>query len=1012
MLKQVLPYFLFTVDIYAQLSGSAYRALGQPDLRQSGTNMVQGLEMNSPYGVALDARGGELHLYVSDTRNHRVLAWRDAASYQIGNAPDLVLGQPGPQYSTPMGIGAKGFNGPLGLVVDPGSGNLYVTDFGNSRVLRFPNPFANPTRVDPDNVYGQAGFSAKSTTPGVTSHSLSQPRAVAFDSAGNLWVADSGNNRVLRFNAATLDSVDPGADIVLGQADFSSNGRNRSSNAVGPSGFDLPSGLAFDGQNNLYVSDFNNGRVLKFPAGVGADGSAVAVLGQPDFTSSKPPAQASASTLAGPVGLTLDLAGDLYVAVPKDNRILVFPPNAVSGTAAQSVLGQTDLNSTAANPSSFPYASAGGFSSVTDVKADPQGNLFVADTGNNRVISFQANSKTASQVWGQLDFSSNGVNQIKPGSINSPFKIAVDYSQSPYVLYVSDTNNNRILVWKDSAHFRTGDLADLVIGQRDFLTGLPNADSGGGQRPSSTTLSSPKGIALDASGNLYVADSGNNRVLRFPRPAGQAGRIAPDAVIGQTDFSSSASGTSALSLNTPSGVAIGPDGDIFVADSGNNRVLEFPGGAGTGVAAIRVYGQPDFNTATTPNAVSAQTLSSPQGIYVDPAYSLYVADSGANRALVFPNTKDAPAAGSTASVVIGQAQFSSAAAGSGVSGLRSPSDVALDSSGNIYVSDTGNNRVLVFPSLLFLPLSGAFAASVVGQSDTRGTVPNWNSTDGRATAEGLSGPLGMYVDRLDTLYVADAGNSRVVQYLKAISVLNAANPQAGIPLAPGGLASIYGPGLAAADQPLPGVPLPYALGNREVAINDNTTAPLAFAGASQINFQVPALAPLGSDRIAVRQSDTVELIAGATATVSTSSPGLFSADASGKGLGRILNQDGTANSATNPALKGSTIKIFGSGQGPVSPAVPDGVAAPADPAVNTVAVPTSDGATCLSRQPSVCVAVGTTFGDVQFSGLAPGAVGVWQITVKLPDNVTTGNAVPLRAVINGNPSNIVSVAIK
>jgi uncharacterized protein (TIGR03437 family) len=77
-----------------------------------------------------------------------------------------------------------------------------------------------------------------------------------------------------------------------------------------------------------------------------------------------------------------------------------------------------------------------------------------------------------------------------------------------------------------------------------------------------------------------------------------------------------------------------------------------------------------------------------------------------------------------------------------------------------------------------------------------------------------------------------------------------------------------------------------------------------------------------------------------------------------------------------------------------------------------VAVPTTDGNTCLSRQPSVCVAIGNTFGEVLFSGLAANQVGVWQLTVKLPLNGPTGNAIPLRAVINGSPSNIVTVAIR
>src|SRR5262249_25405315 len=126
----------------AQLSSSAYRVLGQADLRQNGVNMVQGVELFGPSGVALDARGGQVHLYVSDTRNARILAWQDAGSYQRGDPPALVLGQPSAQNSNALGIGVKGLNLPVGMAVDPANGNLYVADFGDNRVLRFPAPFA------------------------------------------------------------------------------------------------------------------------------------------------------------------------------------------------------------------------------------------------------------------------------------------------------------------------------------------------------------------------------------------------------------------------------------------------------------------------------------------------------------------------------------------------------------------------------------------------------------------------------------------------------------------------------------------------------------------------------------------------------------------------------------------------------------------------------------------------------------------------------------------------------
>ncbi len=277
----------------AQLAASAYRALGQPDLQHNGLNFVQGIETYAPSGVTLDSRAGQLHLYIADTRNSRVLAWQDVHAYQNGDAPTLVLGQPNPQSSTPLGIGAKGLNAPLGLAVDPITGNLFVADYGDNRVVRFPSPFANPTRIEPDAVYGQPGFTAFTALP-AANNTLNKPRSVALDSAGNLWVADTGNNRVLRFGAGTLGSTTPpNADTVIGQKDFTSSGANQSGSGVSASGFYTPWGLAFDAQNDLYVADSNNTRVLKFAAPLGPtfqNPAASGVWGEADFKTGGVPA--------------------------------------------------------------------------------------------------------------------------------------------------------------------------------------------------------------------------------------------------------------------------------------------------------------------------------------------------------------------------------------------------------------------------------------------------------------------------------------------------------------------------------------------------------------------------------------------------------------------------------------------------------------------------------------------------------------------------------------------------
>ena len=200
--------------------------------------------------------------------------------------------------------------------------------------------------------------------------------------------------------------------------------------------------------------------------------------------------------------------------------------------------------------------------------------------------------------------------------------------------------------------------------------------------------------------------------------------------------------------------------------------------------------------------------------------------------------------------------------------------------------------------------------------------------------------------------------------------------------------------------------------NRQLVVNDTTVAPLYYISSTQINFQVPSLAPNGSDRIAVRLLDTGELVAGGTMLVSANAPGFFTSTQNGQGQAAALNQDTKINGTNNPATRGSVIVLYGTGQGQVSPLVPDGVPAPSSPFSNTVAVPTSDGKTCATSQPSMCVAIGTSFGDIQFTGLAPGYIGLWQINVKIPSDVTPGNAVPVRVVINGALSNTVTVAVQ
>src|SRR4051794_25258806 len=232
-------------------------------------------------------------------------------------------------------------------------------------------------------------------------------------------------------------------------------------------------------------------------------------------------------------------------------------------------------------------------------------------------------------------------NVVEGREFYQPLGIAVDTSASPPILYVADTFNNRVLAWKNAAGFNNGDSADLVIGQRDKFSTL----TGGPGTTLSHGLSSPVAVAVDRNGNLYVADSGNNRILRYPHPFSQTDTPIADLVIGQASISSgklpnqgqSAPSASTLSLGSgnTAGLAFDSSGNLWFTDSGNNRVLRYNASAlsaGGSVSADLVLGQHDFVSATVPAGAdrvrwNKAALVAPSGIAISQANDVYVSDS-------------------------------------------------------------------------------------------------------------------------------------------------------------------------------------------------------------------------------------------------------------------------------------------------------------------------------------------------------------------------------------------------
>ena len=309
------------------------------------------------------------------------------------------------------------------------------------------------------------------------------------------------------------------------------------------------------------------------------------------------------------------------------------------------------------------------------------------------------------------------------------------------------------------AQFINGQSADLVLGQPDFTT-ISDATT-------ASKMYDPYGQAFHpVSGKFYVADGSNNRILRFPSVLSSS--MNAEAVLGQSDFISSSSTTSASKLSFPSGTHIDKDGNLWVADYSNYRVLMFKNVATLSniVSADLVLGQANFDSAVLGSANQSNFDSGLEGIFVDNNGRLWVADYGNGRVLWFNNAANL-ANGAPADGVLGQTDFTSTSGGVTASLMNGASGVFVDKDDRLWVADYSNNRVLRFDNASNLPATGAVANSVLGQPDFT------SSTDG-PTQSLMYGPNRLYVDSMGTLWVVEYSSHRILGYYNAAEKANGA----------------------------------------------------------------------------------------------------------------------------------------------------------------------------------------------------------------------------------------------
>ena len=737
--------------------GPADLVIGQADFNSSGCNQnapaPDASGLCQPIGVAVD---GTHRVYVGDTQNNRVLVFDDpfaalASSNQKSNfAAFAVFGQAISFVTNAVnegGLSADSLFSPQGIAVDA-NGNVYVADVNNNRALIFFSPFPMTTVKGPPGNYGDATADLAVGQPDLVSGACNQGGiatattlctepffgvGIALDGQGNLYVPDTNNNRALEYNGR-FGFGEPNnltADLVF-------QGNNLAQ----------PSGVAADSNQNFYVSSEPHHQVYEYTEPV--------PLNRTDLLNMMigPGAQnPNAASLQFPMGLAIDAFDNLYVADQANNRVLEFNEGSSPGDkVANGVGGQIDMAHNAPNYVDAVGENAPGGIAVDAVIDAPRRHLYVADSGNNRVLGWKdvgsfVSAQPADIVFGQPDLFSYRCNNGRAGgdvaglgadSLCAPERMAVDQKGD---LYVADSGNNRVLDGASGEPGAGDTSADFVYGQAGvFTTRTCNLRTAG-----ATTLCNPSAVALDGAGNIYIADTGNNRVLEYAKAGNPP--VASDALANRSygqgavaDFSDTvcADGIGAdpspsnHGMCNPGGVAIDALGNLFVADSSNNRVIEIDAPLAGTQNASRVFGQSGDFAASGCNrgaqAPAAATLCAPEGLMLDVLGNLWIADVNNDRVLEYEPPFGAQPAASRA---IGQGDAGNFATsgcdrgiapddlrGLGADSLCAPSAVAVDANIDLYVADAQNNRSTIYDGIVATPTTTPTATATASATST------------------------------------------------------------------------------------------------------------------------------------------------------------------------------------------------------------------------------------------------------------------------------------------------------